>query len=237
MIPKIIHFIWLGKSSYPELTSRCIASWKKYCPDYQIMEWNEENFPIDRYSFVKEAYEARKYAYASDFIRLWALYNYGGVYCDTDLELVASLDGLLDDEGFIGFQQPDLYLQTALMGFVPEFGVVSDLLDEYQNKRFIRDDGTFDLSPNTWAITTYFNSLGLRRDDSEQVLGGVHIYPSDYFCPIDWEFGEQNCTERTIAIHHFDGSWTSKSKTKMLAKILGPKLTRQIKRMIQKRGA
>lgn len=236
MIPKILHFVWLGKAPYPELMTQCIASWEKYCPGYQIMKWDEDNFPMDRYSFVREAYNAKKYAYASDFIRLWALYNYGGIYCDTDLELVAPLDGLLNDAGFIGFQQPDLYLQTALMGFVPHSDIVFDLLNEYDDKRFVREDGTLDLSPNTWAVTSYFSALGLQRDNSEQILADVHVYPSDYFCPIDWEFGERNLTERTVAIHHFDGSWTAKSKTKMLSHIFGPKLTKRIKHIVQKYG-
>lgn len=234
MVPKIIHFVWLGESEYPEMVSHCINSWEKYCPDYRIMKWDENNFPVDRYEFVKEAYEAKKYAYASDLIRLWALYNYGGVYCDTDLELLSSLDDYLVHDGFIGFQQPDLYLQTALMGFAKGAKVVGDLLGEYQHKKFMRDDGTYDLSPNTWAVTHYFERIGLKRDNTKQIINNVDIYPSEYFCPIDWEFGEKHFTERTVAVHHFDGSWTGKSKTKMLSKILGPKLTKKIKNRLGK---
>ena len=234
MIPKIIHYVWLGNNEPNSLAKKCISLWKDKCPDFTVMLWNEENSPISSFTFCREAYEEHKYAYVSDVIRLWALYNYGGIYLDTDLEVLHSLNRFLLNKAFIGFQKDDLLLQTAIMGFEKNDENVFQLLKMYESMHFINNDGTLNLIPNTWSFTKYFENKGLKRNNLEQNVAGVEIYPSDFFCPIDWEYGEKIITENTYAIHHFDGSWMKPSKTKAMARYLGVKRTRQLKSILRK---
>lgn len=234
MIPKIIHYVWLGNNKPNSLVEKCISSWKDKCSDFTVMLWNEENSPISSFTFCQEAYEKQKYAYVSDVIRLWALYNYGGIYLDTDLEVLHSLNRFLSNKAFIGFQKDDLLLQTAIMGFEKNDENVFQLLKMYESMHFINNDGTLNLIPNTWAFTKYFEDKGLKRNNLEQNVAGVEIYPSDFFCPIDWEYGEKKITENTYAIHHFDGSWMKPSKTKMMVRYLGVKHTKQLKSILKK---
>ena len=210
-IPKVIHYCWFGGKEKPISVDNCIKSWKKYCPDYILKEWNEENFDIHSNRYVEEAYNSKKYAFVTDYVRLFALYSEGGIYMDTDVEVLKPLDIFLSENAFSSFENNDL-IPTGIMGAKKGNKWIKSLLDEYKNLRFIRDDGSYDLTTNVHRITDITEKkFDLVRKSSFQKLknGVVTIYPYDYFCPKDWKTGNINITKNTYTIHHFSGSWLS----------------------------
>ncbi len=207
MIPKTIHYCWFGKKRKPRKVRQCIKSWKKHLPGYEIKEWNEKNFDVETNSYVSEAYRCKRYAFVSDYVRLYALLTDGGIYMDTDVEVLSSLDKFLMEEGILGFESNDA-VSTGIMATTKGARWVLDLLNDYKSRHFIKPDGEFDLTTNVQIITAYLQPKGLVQDGSFQKISGIaSIYPSDYFCPKDWSTGEINLTERTHTIHHFSGSW------------------------------
>lgn len=203
MIPKKIHYCWFGKGQKSELILKCIASWRKHLPDYEIVEWNEDNFDLNSNLYVKQAYESRKWAFVTDYVRLWVLYSYGGVYVDSDVEVFKSLDDLLVHEAFTGFEKTyagELSPITATMGSTAGHIWIKKLLDFYIDVSFINPDGTLNLTTNTITITNIMvQEYGLRIDDSYQILpNDLHIYPSSYLC---------NESLKSYTVHHFGGSW------------------------------
>lgn len=216
MIPKVIHYCWFGHNPIPEKMKTCINSWKKFCPDYEIVEWNEANFNIDICSYTREAYAAKKWAFVTDYARLWIIYNYGGIYLDTDVELIKPLDSLLKEHAFFGFENEGdpkkIFIATGL-GFGAESHnrIVEKMLAAYDNVHFLLMEGTYDELPcpvrNTKAITDLIPP-GTTNMDTVRLKDGV-IYPVDYFCPLD-SFGERlNKTDNTYSIHWFMASWLS----------------------------
>lgn len=207
----------------PENLKNYIASWHKYCPDYQIIEWNESNFDINSNNYVKQAYESKKWAFVTDYVRLFVLYEYGGIYMDTDVELLKPLDEFLNLHAFSSFEDND-YVPTGLMAAEKNNKWIKDLLDEYSNINFIDEKGNMDTTTNVVRITNLTEKkYGLIRKSSYQNLanGIVTFFPSDYFCPKSWKTGNINITENTYAIHHFSGSWWSnedKEKNKIIKK-------------------
>lgn len=206
MIPKKIHYCWFGGNPLPELAQKCIASWKKYCPDYEIIEWNENNFDIHCCKYVEEAYNAKKWAFVSDVARLYALVNYGGIYMDTDVELLNSLDPFLNYEAFSGFEAMDR-IPTGLMASEKGQVFFKELLDEYKSEYFIKNNGEYDLTTNVERITKQALKYGLKLNNEKQTIKGFTLFPNDYFCPKNLQTLELVITQNTIAIHHFDGSW------------------------------
>lgn len=213
-IPKIIHYVWLGAEK-PELAKKCIESWKKFCPDFEIREWNENNFDINSHPFLKEAYENRKWAFASDYIRLDVLERCGGVYLDVDVEILKDLTPLLNHGAFFGFEHGSL-LQTSTFGCVKNHPFISEFLKTYDNKHFVNKKGKFETTPNTEILTVLLqHKHGLKVDNTYQQLeDGVAVFPNDYFCPKNYMTGKVHGTENTYCIHHFDGSWLKDSKKK-----------------------
>lgn len=205
-IPKIIHYCWFGGNPLPEMAQKCIASWKKYLPDYKIIEWNESNFDINYNDYVKEAYEAKKYAFVSDVARLYALVNYGGIYMDTDVEVIRSLDNLLNNLSFSGFES-NFQISTGLMACRKGNSMFLEFLEDYKGRHFIREDGSFDFTTNVTRITNICLKYGLKQNNTYQVVNGFTLYPKDYLCPKDHETKIINITKNTYTIHHFDGSW------------------------------
>lgn len=207
-IPKIIHYCWFGRGQIPEEAIEYMKSWKKYCPDYKIIEWNEETFDISSNKYVKEAYENKKFAFVTDFVRLYALYNYGGIYMDTDVEVIKSLDPFLKNNAFSGFED-NMSIPTGIMGATKGNLWIGDMLHEYDNIGFVKEDGTFDLTTNVIRITQNTVDLyGLKRDNTLQTLKDtVTLYPSEYLCPKSWRTGLITITDNTHTIHHFSGSW------------------------------
>ena len=213
-IPKIIHYCWFGRGILPEESKKYIESWKKYCPEYEIKEWNEDNFDIKSNKYVKEAYEAKKYAFVTDYVRLYALYNEGGIYMDTDVEVLKPLDEFLKHHAFSSFENNDS-IPTGLMASEKNGEWVKNLLDEYTDMSFIKEDGSYDTTTNVVRITNLTEQkYGLVRKSSYQDLGVVTLYPHEYFCPKDWESGNIYVTENSHAIHHFNGSWHTKTDKK-----------------------
>lgn len=207
MIPKIIHYCWFGGNSLPEEAQKCIASWKKYLPDYTIKEWNESNFDITSNLYVKQAYESRKFAFVSDYVRLYALLTDGGIYMDTDIEVLKSYNPFLHHHAFSGFENNN-YVTTGMMASEKGGKWVSELLKYYTDRSFIRKDGSFDTTTNTITITRYMQKEGLKQNNKFQDFPGlVTIYPSDFFCPKDHGTGLIKLTDNSVCIHHFACSW------------------------------
>lgn len=217
VIPKKIHYCWFGGNPLPEFAQKCIASWKKYCPNYEIIEWNESNFDLNCCDYVREAYEAKKWAFVSDVARLYALVNHGGIYMDTDVEVLRPLDDLLRYEALSGFEARDR-IPTGLMACRKGQPVFEEFLHDYDNAHFLRADGTYDTTTNVTRITNACLKYGLRLDNTLQTVNGFTLFPYDYFCPKDAETKILSITDNTYVIHHFDGSWLSE-EDKLYAKL------------------
>lgn len=211
MIPKIIHYCWFGRGDKPAQAKKCIESWKKYLPDYELKEWNEDNFDINQNRYVKEAYENRKFAYVSDYVRLFAIYTEGGIYMDTDVEVIGRYDQFLHHHAFSGFES-DCNVPTGMMAAEKGSVWAKELLDDYKDRVFVKADGSFDRRSNTTVITAYMKGKGLVLNNTYQDFPGFcTMYPSDYFCPKDHRTGKIKITPNTICIHHFMGSANSHS--------------------------
>lgn len=211
MIPKKIHYCWFGGNPLPELAQRCIESWKKYCPDYEIIEWSETNFDLNYNDYVKEAYEAKKWAFVTDVVRLYALVKHGGIYMDTDVELLKPLDDFLGLEAFSGFEAVDK-IPTGIMASQKNQPLFKELLADYEGEHFLKDDGTPDLTTNVTRITEMCLKHGLVLNNTWQTINGFTLFPSEYFCPKDYLTKVIHQTGNTVAIHHFDGSWQSEEE-------------------------
>lgn len=211
MIPKKIHYCWFGGNPLSELAQKCIESWKKYCPDYEIIEWNESTFDINCCDYVREAYEARKWAFVSDVACLYALVNYGGIYMDTDVEVLCPLDTLLEYDAVSGFETKNR-LQTGLMACLKGHPFFVELLHDYDNVCFVMKDGTYDTTTNVTRITNTCLKYGLRLDNTMQTVSGLTLLPYDYLCPKNVETKIVTITDNTLVIHHFDGSWLPEVK-------------------------
>lgn len=233
MIPKKIHYIWFGGNPLTPLAEKCIESWKKYCPDYEIIRWDESNFDVNQNRYCREAYKAKKWAFASDYARLWVLVNEGGIYMDTDVEVLQPLDKFLGLEAFSGFEADDR-LPTGLMASSMHQHFFEKLLHDYDSRSFLKPDGSLDLTTNVTAITKACIDAGLVLNNAEQTVEGFTLFPSDFFCPKDWLTKEINLTENSYAIHHFDGSWAgggTKLKHKVM-RALGPKGVKVMKKFM-----
>lgn len=226
MIPKVIHYCWFGRGPLPQLAVKCIESWRKYCPDYEIKEWNEDNFDLSMYPYVKEAYEARKFAFVTDVVRLYALYHEGGIYMDTDVEVIKPLDSLLGYEAVSGFES-ETQIPTGLMACREGHPLFGELLHEYDCIHFVKPDGSFDLTTNVVRITRTCLKYGFQPNNQLQTVKGFTLLPKDYLCPIEHEGHRLVLTDHTLCIHHFAGSWvTGKAAIKRkVTRLLGSRLT------------
>ncbi|MGG3564221.1 glycosyltransferase [Neobacillus rhizosphaerae] len=213
MIPKVIHYCWFGKGDMPKLAQKCINSWEKYCPDYKIIEWNEQNFDITSNKYVYEAYQNKKYAFVTDYVRLYVMYKYGGIYMDTDVEVLSSLDIFLNNKAFSGFETQD-YVPTGVMACEKEFELFGEFLAYYEDKSFVNNDGSLDMTSNVRIMTNILEKYGLNKNGEFQVINGFALYPMDYFCPLDNATGRLNKTANTATIHWFNKSWVDPIKRK-----------------------
>ncbi len=209
MIPKIIHYCWFGGNPMPALAGNCMESWEKYCPNYEIIRWDESNFDISACpQYVRQAYEAKKWAFVTDYVRLKVVYDRGGIYLDTDVELIKPLDPLLSNGAYFGFEN-DSHINTGL-GFGAEKAapILKDLMADYEEALFLLADGSLDLTPCPNRNTRVFLSYGLKQDNSMQMLpGNVRILPKQWLCPFsDWS-GKKDVTADTVSIHWYSASW------------------------------
>lgn len=208
MIPKIIHYCWIGGNPLPASAKKCIASWKKYCPDYEIIEWNETNYDFTKNQYMKEALEAKKWGFVPDYARLDIICQYGGIYLDTDVEIIKSFDSLLENKGFAGFES-EQYVNLG-QGFGAEVGnpVIEKLLGSYDNLRFVNEDGSLNMIASPAHNTEALIECGLEIKNEKQMLEDCFtIYPIDYFCPKSYYDGIIRRTDNTYSIHHFDATW------------------------------
>ncbi|MDD6276003.1 MAG: glycosyltransferase [Clostridia bacterium] len=238
---KTIHYCWFGRGEKPKLVQKCIASWKKYCPDYEIVEWNEDNFDIGMNRFVSEAYSDRNYAFVSDFARAYVLYNYGGIYLDTDVELFKNFDAFLSDEAFLGFEEGG-FAGTCVIGAQKGCELMKIYLDRYENSVYFNPDGTKYSDTNVVLMTELLEKEGLVRNDKKQTVFGITVYPRTYFSPYDYINGISYITDESVAVHHFAQLWLPKSvraKTaikKAAVKIIGGQNIRKLREKINYGG-
>ncbi|MFR2070553.1 MAG: glycosyltransferase family 32 protein [Bacteroides nordii] len=222
MIPKIIHYCWFGRGKMPELALKCLESWKKHLPDYVIKEWNEDNFDLDAYPYAREAYDNRKFAFVTDIVRLYALYHEGGIYMDTDVEVLKPLDIFLKYDAVSGFESKT-QIPTGLMACREGYPLFKELLDEYDGIHFKHTDGSLDFTTNVVRITNACLKYGLIPNNRFQTVNGFTLFPKEYFCPKSYDDGKIYLTENTVTIHHFAGSWlTPKQKiTERAVRMIG----------------
>lgn len=224
MIPKIIHYCWFGRGEMPELALKCIESWHMYMPDWEYKLWNEDNFDVNGTPYAKEAYDSRKFAFVSDYVRLYALYNEGGLYLDVDFEVFKPFDDLLSYSAFAGFEGSKRI--PVMMGVVAsqrQGQWVKEQLDSYADRHFIMENGACDLTANTTFITDNMIARGFVADGKEKDYEDLHVFPVDYFCPRQTT-GEYFRTENTYCDHKGLCSWTNKKKP-LWMRIAGPKLS------------
>ena len=216
MIPKIIHCCWFGPKDFNNQAKRFVDKWRLVNPDYTIMIWTETNFDYSSNRYAREAYDNGKWAFVTDYVRLKVLYEYGGIYMDTDVEAIKSFDSLLKHKAFFGFESDDRIL-TSTIGSEPHNPWIKCLLDDYNNRSFITEDGKVDLTTNVSRITELTKkNYPIRFDNSYQNMGDFVIYPFEYFCAKNINDGKVYMTSNTVTIHHFAGSWTS-NKKKMIS--------------------
>lgn len=207
MIPKVIHYCWFGRGKKSAKFQKCLDSWNKFLPEYKLKEWNEDNFDVNSVPYVKEAYECRKWAHVTDYVRVFALYNEGGVYMDCDVEVLKPLDRFLGDVAFTGYE-PVGHPLTGIMASEKGGKWVHDLLIDYDGRHFVDEDGNPDLTQNTTYAHRVMEQAGMRLDQKEEIVTDyVHLYPYDFFCPKVWGEKKISVTENTHTIHHYISSW------------------------------
>lgn len=217
MIPKTIHYCWFGGKAIPSEYLNYIKSWRKFMPEYEIRCWDESNFDVNSIPFTKEAYSAGKFAYVSDYARLRVLYEHGGVYFDTDVEVIKPLDDILEHGGFMGFEKNSSAKRGELLnvavglGFAvePHNTIIRKALDFYESHHFIYPDGHMEQITIVKIVTDILKRHGLSRSDIPTTIEGITIYPWDYFCPIEFLSSKIEITGNTRTIHHYSASWMS----------------------------
>ena len=219
MIPQVIHYCWFGCNPLPESAKRCIASWKKYLPEYEIKEWTEDNFDIKKIPYIKEAYNAKKYAFVSDYARFWILYNYGGLYFDTDVEIIKPINDIVERGAFMGCES-DSSTTDFPIAVAPGLGLgceaylpfYKEMIDLYETLHFENADGSYNMTTVVSYTTNKLIERGLKDIPEIQECAGLIIYPKDYFNPKSQVDGKIRITENTRSIHHFAGTWMNRSE-------------------------
>lgn len=223
MIPKIIHYCWVGNCPKPKSVLYCIESWRKFCPDYKIIEWNESNYDFSKNEYMRQAYEAKKWGFVPDYARLDIVYQYGGIYLDTDVELVKNIDELLSHKAFMGFEDTGdgEFFVNCGHGFGAEPGneIIEVMRDLYDSVSFRNNDGSYNLLPSPNYTTKALRKFGLTQENKDQLLENMIIYASDVLCPKNFRTGKMHKTNRTVSIHHFTASWMDEDVRKELLHI------------------
>mgnify|MGYP004533368965 FL=1 len=211
-IPRYIHYCWFGNASLPIEYKKYIEGWEKFFPEYKIICWSEKNFPLQEFSYAKEAARAGKWAFVSDVARIYALKKYGGIYFDTDVEVKKSFNDILENQSAIlGTEDVSQNsIGTGFMAFIPEHPICCQMLKYYNNNYFINKDGTLNMVPNTHIMANILYKLyGVRPSNNIQKLDECIVYPQEFFTAYDGKLGKNMITENTYCVHHFKGSWAS----------------------------
>lgn len=206
MIPKIIHYCWFGRGQKSELILKCIESWKKYCPDYEIIEWNEDNFDVNITEYTRQAYENKKWAFVSDYARLSVLLEYGGLYLDTDMELLKPIDEFLDNKGVLAFEARD-FVCLGIIGAVKDHPFIKKLKTEYEKLCFQKEDGSLEELTNVQRMRKYLLSGGLVNNGKKQIVCDMTIYPQKVFFPYSIGMLFNVKPKKAYSIHHATASW------------------------------
>ena len=216
-LQRLFHGLTTKGNSKPPLVKKCIQSWKKYCPDYEIIEWNESNYDISKNIYMKQAYEAKKWAFVTDYMRLDIIYEHGGIYLDTDVELIKNIDDLLSNEAFAGIESINENENNVALGlgFGAEKGhpLIGNMRSCYDELQFLNSDNTYNMVAIPVYITNFLKQLGYENQNKLQKLQGITIYPSEYFCPKSWTTGVKRITRHTYSIHHYSASWYDEKRT------------------------
>lgn len=238
-IPRMVHYCWFGGKEKPDSVKKCIESWKKFLPDYQLMEWNEDNFDIEKLQYTKEAYAAKKYAFVSDVARIEALYQYGGFYMDTDVEVLKSFTPLLDARCVLGMEEKE-YVATSFMAFEKEHPLVKQFLDLYKDLTFLDENGRIITGTNVAKLTKILIEKGfVQKNYYQELEDGIKIYPKEFFSPYDYINCYYNITENSYCVHYFAVTWMSRKEQakkeikKKIVKILGPEKMNKIREKLK----
>lgn len=215
MIPKIIHYCWFGGNPLPESALKCIESWKKYLPDYEIKQWDEDNFDINAIEYIKDAYKEKKYAFVSDYARFWILYNFGGLYFDTDVEIIKPMNDIIEAGPFFGAEIDGNLKKGTFPKIAPGLCIGAEeamplfktILEKYADLNFYGEDGTFNKYTMIPLVTDLLIAAGMKTGKDIQHVAGIDLYPSEYFNPLDIATGVLNITQNTRSIHWFMASW------------------------------
>ena len=243
MIPKIIHYCWFGRDELTPLAKKCIASWRQYFPDYEIKEWNEDNFDVHCIQYATDAYMAGKYAFVSDYARFWILYKYGGVYFDTDVEVIRPMDDILEQGPFMGFE-----LLGEKIAINPGLGIAAKqemplyktILDKYERLSFLTERGGLNLYTMIPLVTDLLKDRGLQGNGTLEHISGIDIYPPDWFNPFDDATGRLNITDNTRTIHWYAKSWMPEEKAwktslkRLLRRIIGKERLMRLGQVLKK---
>ena len=228
MIPKVIHYCWFGGKPLPKDAEKCLKSWRRFFPDYEIKRWDESNLDVNSIAYTRDAYAAAKYAFVSDYARFWVLQNFGGLYFDTDVEVVKPMDDIILAGPFMGVEQQDEEVITVAPGLCigaePECELFKMLVEQYQQASFLNPDGSLCLKNVVEIMTECLAERGLKNVSEIQECAGFKIYPKEYFCPIDYKTRVMRMTDNTRAIHHYAESWVPRSTRvkNAIGRALGP---------------
>lgn len=207
MIPKKIHYCWFGGNPIPDDIKQYIESWKKNCPDYEIIRWDESNYDVNKNNHVRLSYANKKWAFLTDYARLDIIYNHGGIYLDTDVELIQSLDDLLSNKCYMGMEQVGTVATGLGFGAEKYHPFLKENMLPYEEENFIQADGTFKPPICVKVTTGLLSNYGLKKENRIQQIQGVTIYPTDYFCPLKMGTNKLMITNNTYSIHHYAASW------------------------------
>lgn len=217
LIPKKIHYMWFGSKTLPKALQKCVESWEKLCPDYEIIRWDESNYDLNTNPYMKRAYELKQWGFIPDYARLDILFQHGGIYLDTDVELIRNLDELLYQSAFTSTEKWRVVNIGGCTGAVPKHPAIKSILDFRENVKFENLDGSLNRMASGYYDTLPFLNEGYQLNGINQCVNGMNIYTFDYFHPYDYVSGEMVLSKNTFSIHHFNGGWLDE-KTKLLNK-------------------